>query len=601
MLVGGDVRGARDRLELRADVGRRALDGEARDRGRPACPGRAVVRAEAGVRAAHGHLLGIDADLLGGDLRECRPRSLSHLGRADEDDDATVGLEAADRARHRVRARGEQADRDAAADIRVLLLAPADAGGHLLDVADEVGVERLSTGAHLLAGGEQVLAAQVERVEPGAPGHLVDLRLADPLQVRRAEGAVRACRGEVRVDARGVHPVRGPAVGAWSGVARGRDDARAVVRVGTGVEQALDVAREEAAVRCRRGAHPAGHVVAARRDHRLGDAVLDPHRPPGLPRERDRERLHLRVRLRSEAAAQVRHLDAHVRDRDSEQVGDLGAHEERVLAGRPERDLVALDLGDHRVRLHRVLVDGREGVLALDDDVRPREDRLELAAVDPVPVADVPVTRRDLPQAVEEAGLRLALGDELRVGGGRVRHVRDHRQLLVLDLDQLDGRGCGRHGLGRDRGDLLSVEAHLVDRQDRPVLDRVPVVGVDVVEVGAGEDADDAGHALGGRGVDRDDPAVGDRAPQHLAVQHPRDEQVADELRPRREASRARRVAAASGRCATGSPERSWSCGRELGDGLEDPTVPGAAAEVPGEVVLDLLLAAELAVLEQSA
>ena len=177
----------------------------------------------------------------------------------------------------------------------------------------------------------------------------------------------------------------------------------------------------------------------------------------------------------------------------AEQVGDLGAHEERVLAGRPERDLVALDLGDDRVRLHRVLVDGRERVLALDDDVRPREDRLELPAVDPVPVADVPVTRRDLAEAVEEARLRLALGDERRAGGDRVGDVRDHRQLLVLDLDQLDGRRCGGHGLGRDRGDLLAVEAHLVDREDRPVLDRVPVVGVEVVEVGAGEDAHDAG------------------------------------------------------------------------------------------------------------
>ena len=92
-----------------------------------------------------------------------------------------------------------------------------------------------------------------------------------------------------------------------------------------------------------------------------------------------------------------------VRDRDAEEVGDLGAHEERVLAGRPERDLVALELGDHRVGLHRVLVDGRERVLALDDDVRAREDRFELAAVDPVAVADVPVARRELAEAVEEA------------------------------------------------------------------------------------------------------------------------------------------------------------------------------------------------------
>ena len=80
------------------------------------------------------------------------------------------------------------------------------------------------------------------------------------------------------------------------------------------------------------------------------------------------------------------------------QVGDLGTDEERVLAGGPESDFVALVLGDHGVRLHRVLVDRRELVLALDDDVRAGEDRLELPTVDAVAVADVPVTRRESPR-----------------------------------------------------------------------------------------------------------------------------------------------------------------------------------------------------------
>ena len=63
-------------------------------------------------------------------------------------------------------------------------------------------------------GVQQVLAAHLERVEPGAPRDLVDLRLADPLQVRRAEGAVGAGRREVRVDARRVDAVGRPAVRA---------------------------------------------------------------------------------------------------------------------------------------------------------------------------------------------------------------------------------------------------------------------------------------------------------------------------------------------------------------------------------------------------
>ena len=98
-----------------------------------------------------------------------------------------------------------------------LRLAPADRGGHLLDVADEVGVERLAARAQLLARGAEVLPAHLERVEPGPARELVDLELADPLQVRRAEGAVGARGRGVRVDAGGVDAIRPP-----SGTARAR-------------------------------------------------------------------------------------------------------------------------------------------------------------------------------------------------------------------------------------------------------------------------------------------------------------------------------------------------------------------------------------------
>ena len=202
-----------------------------------------------------------------------------------------------------------------------------------------------------------------------------------------------------------------------------------------------------------------------------------------------------------------------------------------MLARGPERDLVALVLGDHGVRLHRVLVDRRELVLALDDDVRAGEDRLELPAVDAVAVADVPVARRELAEAVKETLLGVHLGDQRRAGRNSLVHIGDHRQLLVLDLDRLDpGRSRGR-GLGGDGRDLLPVEAHLVDRDDRPVLDRVPVVGIDVGEVGACEYTDDPRDLLRGRGVDRDDAGVRERAAEGLPVQHARNDDVPDELR----------------------------------------------------------------------
>jgi len=65
------------------------------------------------------------------------------------------------------------------------------------------------------------------------------------------------------------------------------------------------------------------HAVSPCRHHRFVDAILDPHRPPGLARKRDRQRLHLRIRLRAETASEVRDDHADVRQRNREQVGEL--------------------------------------------------------------------------------------------------------------------------------------------------------------------------------------------------------------------------------------------------------------------------------------
>src|SRR6266498_2239907 len=97
----------------------------------------------------------------------------------------------------------EQADGDSTPDERPLLGAPTDGLGDFLDVADEVGIERLPAGAHVLARGEQVLPADLERIEMCPPRHFVYLRLTDPLEVRRSERPVRAGGREVRVHAGG--------------------------------------------------------------------------------------------------------------------------------------------------------------------------------------------------------------------------------------------------------------------------------------------------------------------------------------------------------------------------------------------------------------
>ena len=87
-------------------------------------------------------------------------------------------------------ARGEQPDRDAAARVRVLLARPAERLGDLLDVADQVGVERLAARPDLLAGPEQVAPSDLDRVDAGPTRHLVHLELAGPVQVRGTERTV---------------------------------------------------------------------------------------------------------------------------------------------------------------------------------------------------------------------------------------------------------------------------------------------------------------------------------------------------------------------------------------------------------------------------
>ena len=104
-------------------------------------------------------------------------------------------------------------------------------------------------------------------------------------------------------------------------------------------------------------------------------------------------------------------------------------------------------------------------------------------------------------------------------------------ELLVLDVDALQGCQRRRLVLGGDRRYGLAREADAIDGDDRPVLDRVTPVRVDVSEVGRGEDADDAGHALGLGRVDGDDPRVRDRRAQHLPVRHARHDDVAREQR----------------------------------------------------------------------
>jgi hypothetical protein len=117
-------------------------------------------------------------------------------------------------------------------------------------------------------------------------------------------------------------------------------------------------------------------------------------------------------------------------------------------------------------------------------------------------------------------GLELVMHIDLR--GHRLDLVVDRRQLLVFGDDLLHGLlGDMRIGREHDR-DRLAHEAHLVDREDRLVVECRPIIGMrdDGADVVRGDDAEDARDLLRRAGVDRLDAAMRDGAAEDLAIQH---------------------------------------------------------------------------------
>ena len=237
-----------------------------------------------------------------------------------------------------------------------------------------------------------------------------------------------------------------------------------------------------------------------------------------------------------------------------------------MLARGPQRDLAVAEVRDHGVRLHRVLIDGGELVLALDRQLGLRLDELDRAGVETVAKADVAFPLGQLAETVEETGPQLAVVDERRAVGDRLVDRADDRQLLVLDDDLARRRLGGRFVLGRHRGDPLARKAHPLRCEDRPILDRVAPVGIEVGELGADQHRDHARHRLGGGGVDRDDPRVGQRGAQDLAVQHSRHVDVAGEPGPAADL-----LARVLARLRAPDPVGNRVCGRGLG-GAQRPT-----------------------------
>jgi hypothetical protein len=201
----------------------------------------------------------------------------------------------------------------------------------------------------------------------------------------------------------------------------------------------------------------------------------------------------------------------------------------RCLESSPQRQMPVqlVHRGDTAAGLERARVDtliddaflGHDGGLAQ----RPRRAR----GVADLPGEDVVVVSA---RPMRSARLVLeVISQDGRVRRHRLGRIDEHRQFLVLDLDQIDGVGRNVAILGHDERDLLALEQHFVIGQyglniagqcRHPMqLERLQVVG--------GEHRLDTGQLERRVFLDRFDPGVTVGRPDEITEQHARQLEIA--------------------------------------------------------------------------
>ena len=114
-----------------------------------------------------------------------------------------------------------------------------------------------------------------------------------------------------------------------------------------------------------------GELLLAAPAH-LDRAAAGARQPGSLRRD-------LAAMLAAEAAARVRHDDAHLRFGHAERLGELAPHAERLLRPAPHGQAIAVPLRQCHVRLERHVRDVRGGVGRGELDRRRGQRRIEVA------------------------------------------------------------------------------------------------------------------------------------------------------------------------------------------------------------------------------
>ncbi len=240
-------------------------------------------------------------------------------------------------------------------------------------------------------------------------------------------------------------------------------------------------------------------------------------------RKRGGERHHfVREQLGAEAAAGHARNDLEFRRRHTKRRADQPADVVEEGAVRVERELAAAGLEgrDRAAGFERLATGATPAQAALHDEVRAREvilDRTE----------GVGMAMRDV--------ARPALRMQHRIAAGAQRGLRidDHRQVLVLDLDQITRVLGNIAALGDDRRHRLADVPHAIHgdavlhhRRTRELRRRTG----DLLRLLAGHDENHTGERFRFRGIDALDARVCPVAAQHRRMRHPGHDNIVDVL-----------------------------------------------------------------------
>jgi hypothetical protein len=366
-----------------------------------------------------------------------------------------------------------------------------------------------------LVGGQEVLPADLDRIDVELVGGHVEDALEEGGGLGTARTAVGAGGGRVRGRAHRVELDLGDAVHALRHRAGEEGQEAADVGVGAGLGDDPAPHADDRAVALQ------AHLdvldlppAVAHRDHVLGAALGPLHRATQLAGDRGRDgELGVHAGLGAEAASDRGCDHAHLLGLEPDRGGQRVAHAVRALGRDPHGEGVAAVVHS---RLHEDAVGlhghGGEPLVqeaTLHDDVGPVEHARVLAEVE------------------LDGEVRAVVGEEHRGGVlERGLGVDDGGQGVVVDDHELGGVDRLAPRLGDDGRHDVADESHRLRREGRAGEDRRDhgeALERREPEVGGRVHGGDARHRGGIGDVDRLDPGVGDGRADEGEVEEPLD------------------------------------------------------------------------------